>query len=999
MQVQRYYEDPGVFRLGMQPDRCYYIPHADAASARSLPREQAASIRMLNGVWQFGFYPNLDAVPEGVFEPGFCPTGWADIPVPSCWQILGYDHHQYMTSQYPFAYDPPYVPDDNPTGVYRRTFTLSQAELAQRVYLNFEGVDSCHYVWVNGQFVGYAQVAHSTTEFDITAHVKAGENLLCVLVLKWCDGSYLEDQDKLRMTGIFRDVYLLLRPQAHLRDYFVHTDLAEDLSSAVLRVDVDTVGEAAVTATLLGPQDNVVAKAQEQDGQLTFQVDRPALWTAETPVLYHLLLEAGGEVIYQNVGFRRIEIRDGVVLLNGVNFKLKGVNRHDSDPYTGYTISREQALRDLTLMKQHNINAIRTSHYPNAPWFPQLCDELGFYVMSEADYESQGVIRLYGYDRYDTYGLIPQDERFYAAILDRAQRNVQRDKNCPSIVSWSLGNESGYGPALEEAGRWVKAADPSRLLHYEGSIYETGGHANDTSMIDVYSRMYASTEHLDAYFTDGIPRKPYVFCEFIHAMGNGPGDAEDYLERIYRYDGAWGGFVWEWCDHGVYGGCTAQGKEIFYYGGDFGDFPNDSNFCMDGLVTPNRIPHTGLKEFANVIRPARFTLEGGKLAVRNMLDYLNLADAVRVAYTLTVDGRPVEEGELPPIRLAPHERALLPLPVKPPKEGLCCLDLTLYQVGATPLVPDGHCLGVDLVILRDALLAEQEFLPASQPAPIVEETPTQFIVSGPRFRYVFDRRAGVLCEMVVGQRTLLTRPMEYNIWRAPADNDRRIRKEWELAGYDRKTVKVYDSQSAEQDGFAVLRCHVGIAALFTQKRLDLVSEWRIDNEGRVKVCIQAHRDTHLPFLPRFGLRLFLPKAFQGVEYVGYGPYESYQDKRHACVLGRFTSTVAGQHVDYLRPQENGSHTGVRFVRLRAPQGAVLAASSQPFAFNVSPYTQEELASKRHNFELEEAPDTVLCLDYKQSGMGSNSCGPELLPQYRLAEADFTWMLTLTPELD
>lgn len=565
---------------------------------------------MLSGEWYFKYYESFADTFKNAFFTDDDENGldidennMSIVEVPAVWQSYGVDKHQYTNIRYPFPYDPPFVPEDNPCGLYIKHFEISDEELRFKSYLNFEGVDSCFYLWVNCEFAGYSQVSHSTSEFDISDLLNEGDNEIAVLVLKWCDGSYLEDQDKLRMSGIFRDVYVLFRPENHLRDYFIKTKLSDNYSHADVKIELDKIGEVDVACELYDADGVMIAEAEEENGSLNLSLDSPELWSAETPYLYTLLIYAGTEIIPQSLGIDEVKVKNGVVLWNGQKIKIKGVNRHDSDPVTGYTISEEQALRDLTLMKQHNINAIRTSHYPNAPWFLQLCSEMGFYVIAEADLESHGAATCFGGYDLDHYSALAVEPMFKKAILDRSQRSVIRDKNNACIFAWSLGNESGWGENLENAARWVKSYDPSRLLHYENCHVEAYGRKNDTSMLDLYSHMYWPTEKIDEYFSTTAIKTPFIQCEYIHAMGNGPGDISDYMERFWKYDGFVGGFVWEWCDHAVYGGRTPDNRDIYRYGGDNGEFPHDGNFCMDGLVYPDRTPHTGLLEYKQAIRP------------------------------------------------------------------------------------------------------------------------------------------------------------------------------------------------------------------------------------------------------------------------------------------------------------------------------------------------------------------------------------------------------------
>ena len=991
----QFHQDPHILHVGTCPIRSYYLPYADQEESHT---GLSSRVFSLNGEWAFRYFPSFQQAIDP--EEGLCfdEEEMDSIPVPSCWQNHGYGRHMYTNVRYPFPVDPPFVPDENPCGLCVRHFELEEKDPETRWFLNFEGVDSCFYLWVNGEFAGYSQVSHCTSEFELTDLLEQGDNVVAVLVLQWCDGSYLEDQDKLRMSGIFRDVYLLARPQEHLRDFFVKESFAPDFSSAQVTVELELEGKPALTASLYGPDGQLVSTAQPQEDQVSFQVEAPVLWNAEHPAQYTLVLESPDECIVQMVGLRKIEVKDGVVLLNGVAIKFRGVNRHDSDPVTGYTISREQALLDLALMKRHNINAIRTSHYPNAPWFLQLCSEYGFYVVAEADMESHGMAMRTGFHSLENYADAADDPQFGEAILDRVQRSVIRDKNNAAAVIWSLGNESGWGENFETAGRWIKEYDPSRLVHYENFLTYHKARTPDFSMLDLYSRMYAPTQDVDDYFhgcdlDENLHgrRMPFIQCEYIHAMGNGPGDAEDYQQRIMQYPGFCGGFVWEWCDHAVYGGTTPDNRPIYRYGGDFGEFPHDGNFCMDGLVYPDRTPHTGLLEYKNVIRPLRASLiSGSTFRLHNYLDFTAAQDAVTLSYEVTQDGEALFGGNLDMPAIAPHEEGEVTLP-ELPQGGVVTVTFFYAAKEDSPFYQAGHPLGFDELVLWE----EPFFLdaPAAEGALQVEAGPDQVVFTGEAFRYVFDNETGLFTSMVYKNRNLLTRPMEWNTWRAPTDNDRNVAHQWKASGYDRPTVRVY---SVEQEG-NTLTCRLGIAAVTIAKFLDVQAEWTVSPSGRVDVKLHCQRDTRFPWMPRFGLRLFLPQEFRGVEYFAYGPYESYVDKHRASRLGVYAQSVDAMHEDYIKPQENSSHWGCRYVTLTDGAFALTAAAEQPFSFNVSPYTQEELTAKAHNWELEPCGETVLCLDYKMSGVGSNSCGPQLLPQYRLEEESFDFGFTLTVE--
>ena len=999
--LRQFHEDPQILHVGTCPIRSYYLPFADEEESHTGVSSRVFS---LNGEWAFRYFESFGQAVDP--EEGLCfdEEEMGSIPVPSCWQNHGYGRHMYTNVRYPFPVDPPFVPDENPCGLYVRHFELEEKDQEARWFLNFEGVDSCFYLWVNGEFAGYSQVSHATSEFELTELLQEGDNTLAVLVLQWCDGSYLEDQDKLRMSGIFRDVYLIARPQAFLRDYFVKESFAPDFSHAQVTVELMPEGKLDLTASLYAPDGTLVAACEHPKDSAVLEVPAPVLWNAEHPAQYTLVLETPDECIVQMVGLRKIEVIDGVVYLNGVNIKFRGVNRHDSDPVTGYTISREQALLDLALMKRHNVNAIRTSHYPNAPWFLQMCSEYGFYVIGEADMESHGMAMRYSEHSNENYADAADDPQFGEAILDRMQRSVIRDKNNAAVVIWSLGNESGWGENFEAAGRWAKEYDPSRLLHYENFLTYHKARKPDFSMLDLYSRMYASLDQVRDYFAgkdldENLPEKklPFIQCEYIHAMGNGPGDAEDYQQLIMEYDGFCGGFVWEWCDHAVYGGTTPDNRPIYRYGGDFGEFPHDGNFCMDGLVYPDRTPHTGLLEYKNVIRPIRARRAEGKadtFILHNYLDFTNAEDFLTVSYEISQDGEVLYGGELELPHLPPHGEAEVVLPALP-EGGVCTLLLSYATKAAGDFCTAGHALGFDEIVLHD----EPFFLDAPAEGPVeLEETGDAVVLTGEKFRYVFNKHTGLFDSLVWQNRNYLEKPMGWNLYRAPTDNDQYIRHQWELAGYHRPTVKVYGVQvSRLENGGACVTCQLSIAALTVSPFLRVEAQWAIDAQGRIDASLDCRRDGRFPWLPRFGVRLFLPRDFASVEYFGYGPYESYQDKHQASHLGVYAQAVDAMHEDYLKPQENSSHWGCRYVTLTDGAYSLTASSETPFSMNVSPYTQEELAEKKHNYELTKCGQTVVCLDYKMSGVGSNSCGPELLPQYRLEEEEFAFRFTLMPQ--
>lgn len=971
-------------------------------------REHSDRFQLLNGNWKFRYYSSIYDLQECFFEEGFCCDDYDTIPVPAAWQNHGYDRHQYTNVRFPFPADPPYVPVENPCGTYLTQFTYHVNPDAPRTCLNFEGVDSCFYVWMNGVYIGYSQVTHSTSEFDVTDSIREGENTLAVLVLKWCDGSYQEDQDKFRMTGIIRDVYLLQRPEKHVQDYFVNVDTRGNLD---LRISCENP----VHISLFDRQNQKVTEADtrfEQNADYNqiahLHAENPILWNAEQPYLYTLVLDAAEEVITDRVGFREITIENQIVYINGTAVKFRGVNRHDSDPVTGSAVTLEQMKRDLFLMKEHNVDAIRTSHYPNAPVFYQLCDQYGFFVIAESDQECHGFCNLFGYDfnqmMKSWMKTVCDNPDFEATIVDRVQRNVTQHKNRPCVVMWSMGNESTYGHNFEKALAWTKKYDPSRLTHYEGAWSPYYEPEYDYSNLDLYSRMYPSIQEIQERLDAGM-EKPYILCEYCHAMGNGPGDLEDYFQLFQRNPNHCGGFVWEWCDHAIYKGTDDHGKAMYYYGGDHGEFPHDGNFCMDGLVYPDRRPHTGLKEFKNVYRPARVVHcdeRTGEIILHNYMDYENLKEYLEMSYQVTCDGISVSSGTVSVPDVPAHGEASMKLPIQIPESGKCYLKLVYTRKQATDILPAGFELGYEEILLRNGDGKNRKAQSMLQEYPgngdiRLKETDRYLILVGEKFTYRYQKLTGMFDSMNYMGQELLEKPMAINLWRAPTDNDRNIKNIWQDAHYDKAVSRGYETRVEQTGDGVVLTTDLSVSAAYVQRILNVQAKWTVAANGTVSVLLDVKKNPLFPVLPRFGLRLFLPKNMEQVTYYGVGPFESYRDKHRAGTHGIYSALVDELHEDYIRPQENGSHWDCDYVTLTGDDLSITAVSDVPFSFNASHYTQEELTRKAHNFELEESGSTVLCLDYALNGIGSNSCGPEVLEQYQFRETEFCFGIRLIPE--
>ena len=1008
MIVPRYYEDLSVLHENTMPARAYFIPASKRMDNLVEHREESDRMQLLNGTWKFQYFNSIYDVQEPFFEKDYDTENFDEIQVPSVWQMAGYDTHQYTNIRYPFPFDPPYVPQDIPCGTYAHTFVYHKDENAPKAFLNFEGIDSCFYVWINGSYVGYSQVSHMTSEFDITDLLRDGENSIAVLVMKWCDGSYLEDQDKFRMSGIFRDVYILKRPKQAISDYHIKTRIEDML--AKIEIEMKFYSPLNVKISIEDRNGAVVALGSiAEEGTAVLEIASPELWNTENPYLYKLILETENEVIVDHIALRKIEIKDQVIYLNGQKIKFRGVNRHDSDPVTGFTINPEQITTDLTLMKQHNFNAIRSSHYPNAPFFYEMCDKYGFMVIDEADIEAHGPFMIYrkedtDYNRFKRWNeKIADDPVWEEAIVDRVKLMVERDKNRFCIVMWSMGNESAYGCNFEKALEWTKNFDPDRITQYESARYRNYDETYDYSNLDVYSRMYPALSEIQEYL-DKDGSKPFLLVEYCHSMGNGPGDFEDYFQMIQDNDKMCGGFVWEWCDHAIAHGTAENGKTIYAYGGDHGEEIHDGNFCMDGLVYPDRTVHTGLLEYKNVYRPARvisYNKESGELVLHNYMDFDDLKDYVKISYELTQDGLVISKGILPEFSVAPHGEGKTNLKINVPENGKCYLKLIYHLKKELPLLNEDHILGFDEIEVSKedtkCKLAEKWIPKTVVDSELqVNENDTQIHIKGREFAYTIDKRTALFTEMKFAGREYLNHPMELNIWRAPTDNDMYIKSEWKKAHYDKAYTRAYTTEVVQGKHGVKITSHASVVAETVQKILDVTITWKIEAAGKIDADIAVTKDDEFPDLPRFGVRMFLDKKLSAVRYFGMGPQESYCDKHQAASHGLYRADVGDLHEDYIRPQENGSHYDCEYVELNNSRYGIVASAEKAFSFNASYYTQEELEKKTHNYELIESDSVVFCVDYALNGIGSNSCGPVVLDQYRFDDVLFRFQFTLIP---
>lgn len=1000
MIIPSYHEDLSILHLGTLPPRAYYIPASTNLGPLVIDREKSDRFRLLNGQWQFRYFESVHDIDTQFWLSENADRFFGDtqIPVPAAWQFYGYGHHQYTNVRYPFPLDPPFVPVENPCGVYRTTFEHTHNPDAPRTTLTFEGADSCLHVWLNGTYVGYSQVTHSPSEFDITQALREGHNELCVLVLTWCDGSYLEDQDKFRTSGIIRDVYLLDRPEDALFDYTVVTTLGPQGSAAVTVRGVGTYGP---TRVELYDESELVAQG-DLGAEVTLHVPEAKLWNPEDPYLYTLVLAQDNETIVDRVGIREVRTHEAQVLLNEVPITFRGINRHDSDPVTGPVTSVEQVQRDLKLMIEHNANAVRSSHYPNPPYFYQLCDEMGLMVMDEADNESHGTQTQYLVDNsWDNVvrhwsERIADNPDWVEATVDRVQRCVIRDRNRPSVVAWSMGNECAYGITFEEALRWTKTYDPTRPTHYESACYLDGRREYDLSDIDIVGRMYLSLDDIHEY-VQKKPTKPLLLVEYAHAMGNGPGDLEDYQEVFDSHPEVCGGFVWEWCDHAVAQdavGADGQPTVRYLYGGDHGEKLHDGNFCVDGLVFPDRTVGTGLLEFKAVHRPVRvesFDHTTGELCISNRLLFSSLAGLVHLTWELDRDGTIIDSGVL-----ELNESTTYHLPLSVPDSGRVYLKLSSLLARPFRGLPAGHVLGTEELPIPTANpvhsgVAKRAELGPGRAVLGPAHGRTREVTAGPVV-YEWDLVTGMISGIKVAGRQLLDAPTSWEIWRAPTDNDRRILVSWLAAHYDDAAHRAYRVEMREEGAEVVVQVTGAIAGLSVQKCLDVVSEYRIDGQGRVRVSARVTKDPVFPALPRFGMRFLLSRDNDAVTWYGRGPMENYPDKHHASYHGLFRSTAAQMHENYPRPQENGSRGDTSVVTV----GHCTVAAEKPFSFNVSPYTARDLYLTEHAADLVPCGSTVLTVDYAQAGIGSESCGPSLLPKYQFNPDSFEFTFIIDP---
>ena len=981
---QRWWMQPECTGWNNLPPRAHLLPFADKETALRRDSSQSPWVISLNGPWQFRLFDR----PEEVLLPqdDSAAAQWNTIEVPGNWNLQGYDRPHYTNVQMPFSELPPQVPEQNPTGVYQQNFSLPAEWLSRRTVLHFGGVESAFLVYCNGQLVGMGKDSRTEVEFDLTAYLQAGENHLVVQVHRWSDGSFLEDQDHWWNAGIYRDVLLYSTDRVFLQDVFSQAIPTRTLQRGEIQVQVrvgfqvESTPEYRVQAELLDQEGQLCWSAEDevpesrQMGlnlghlvQLQGELEQPKLWSSEEPYLYSLrvaLISPVGEEVEWNglrVGFRRVEIEDRQLLINRQPVLIRGVNRHEHDPIRGKAITEDSMHADLKLIKQFNFNAVRNSHYPNQHRWYELCDEYGIYLVDEANIET-----------HHYYGNLCRDPRWSPAFLQRTQRMLERTKNHPSILFWSLGNESGHGPNHDLCAGYIRGRDPGRLLHYEGILRpEQQGHwriPDNSSWLasDLICPMYPEIADIVDWAEHSADSRPLIMCEYSHAMGNSNGCLREYWEAIEKYPGLQGGFIWDWVDQGLTQ-IAEDGTEYWAFGGDFGDEPNDANFCINGLVWPDRTPHPALWEFKKLVQPVAFAWDDPQqqvLRIENRKDFTNLEDLI-LHWRLEVDGQVYDQGQLSPLATLPREQSTVLIPFTPssiPLGAEAWLCLEALSIRDSLGVPAGHLvaweqLPVDLPVREIATL---DFLAVELKA---AEPPSER-------QWVLD---GI---------SVLVQPLQLNVWRAPLDNDG-IRL---CPGQEQKPLGRWRTRGLNQLTLSasVLQDQIWQESYQTSTGEILRTEQRwlqTDRGWQVEICFVVSES--LDDLPRLGVRFALPAGWEHLEWLGPGPQESYPDRCSGYPIGRWTSTVAEQYVPYILPQECGNHVAARWFALHNGEMGLLFVGAPHLAFSALHCRAEELEQARHTHEWKPSPETWICLDLRQRGLGTLSCGPDTLEPYKI----------------
>lgn len=1027
------WENPKLVHKNREKPHAQLVPFESKDSALTGDRTASPFLRLLNGQWRFNLLDRPEHTPEGFESPGYDDSAWDEIRVPGNWQVQGHGNPHYTNADYPFPADPPYVPDENPTGCYRRTFTVPSGWKGRQHFLLFEGVDSCFDVWVNGKHVGLSKGSRVQAEFDVTDVITEGENSVAVRVIQWSDGSYLEDQDMWWLSGIFRDVTLWSAPAVHVRDFRVRTHLDKTYENATLQVRTSLRNYSAkkqaatVEAELLDARGNTVldnplsssvtlVKGKEKDVSFSAKIVNPAKWSAENPALYTLLLTVKDntsetlEVIPCTVGFRQVERVNDRILINGKPILIKGVNRHECHPTLGRAVSVESMILDILLMKQHNVNAVRTSHYPNDPRWYDLCNTYGLYVMDECDLECHGMCA-----HKDGFAEIVDNPLWKTSWLDRMQRMVERDKNYPCIIFWSLGNEAGYGSNHDAMGEWTRRVDPTRPIHYEmaSSPYmrtkkEKRPDLKKMEWLDIIGPMYSSFEGVEAFGKRKSESYPLILCEYIHAMGNGPGSAKEYWDLFRKYPRLQGGFVWDWVDQGLLE-YSEDREPYFAYGGDYGDEPNDKQFCINGLIFPDRVPSPGLTDHKAVIQPVQMkakNLKLGKIEIHNenLFVGLNELDAI---WTVLKDGEVLEKGALPPLEIGPGETKTMAIPYTLPAGTIGAeywLNVSFVLVEETLWAERGHEVAFDQWKLPVECPKAKPVAVKTLPQLALAEDALMAVISGDDFTVTVDKLKGVLSSWIVDGVELLELGPAAHLKRALTDNDSGWgdgvhRKLWSQAKYDKLQERVRSvTVNARNPQTVTIVVETRLGGPIISPNFDATYAYTVYGSGDVRL-VTTLKPTRkdLPHLPRVGVMLRMPEAFTNFTWYGNGPGESYSDIKNSVHVDLWAGTVEEQHTDYVVPQENGNKTDVRWGTVTDDRGVgLLVTADELLNMTVQHYSTEELDAAKHMHELQRQPWTQWHLDLGQCGIGSGACGPKTLPAYQLAAQEYTFGMTLSP---
>lgn len=1001
------WENHQIDGINRMPARAHFLTFPSKEKALLNNNRYTHAFKNLNGVWKFMFLDAPEYSPEGFFNSDFDVTKMDDITVPGNWQLQGYGKMHYSDLWYNFPINPPYVPTENPTGIYKRTFFVEESYRDKKIIIRFCGVDSAYHLWINGKEVGYSKVARNESEFDITDLIRVGEeNDVTVRVYQWSDGTYLEDQDMWWESGIFRDVELIGVPKDGINDYKVIADLDDEYKNGIFKVEafLRTIKEVNVTFELVDAGENTVftktVVAKEGKACIDEVITNVNHWTAETPYLYKLFMtvEDDGqivEVIPQNVGFRNIKLNGETFLVNGVDIKFKGVNRHDYSPQNGRVVSREEIEKDIILMKQFNINAIRTSHYPNSYYLYDLCDEYGMYLIAETDLE------CHGFELTGDYKWITDDPSWELAYVSRMTRMIERDKNHPAIIFWSLGNESAFGCNFRKMTDVAHEMDPTRLVHYEGDF--------DVESADVYSTMYTWIENpKKPYLMKDIiekSKKPHIHCEYCHAMGNGPGNLKDYQDLVYAHDKLQGGFVWEWFDHGIES-FTESGEKYYRYGGDFGDDPSNKDFCIDGLIMPDRTPSPGLYEYKKVIEPITTTAVDIQKGIINLLsryDFANL-DRFNLVYKVMEDDVILQTGfmAVPSIEARANKDITLPydLSVIKVKPGAHYYVNISYQLREdTRYASSGHELATaqfELPLYKEGIMVRPEGILN------VEKEHTTLHVKGANFSLDFNLVNGNLMNIVRDGMQVLSKGPRLTLWRAPISNDMEIIDKLKKVYFLHLEHEVVMNIDYHMEG-NILKVEVDTINSTTNSAWHFKTKYvytvcpsgdiLIDVEGTPSGRVDLAPD----MLPRIGVSMHLDKSMEHVRYFGMGPGENYADSKEAAQMGLYANTVDGLFTNYVIPQENGNHMGCKWVSMTNDRGMGLLASTEgDFNFSASWYEDKDLDDAKHTCDLVKRDYIVFNVDYKQNALGTNSCGQWQLDKYRAKFEDFKLSFRLTP---